>query len=87
MWHRRTHWVKLTSRMIHRPATRSRSFVDHPGCDELAAVFANTWADAAPATWNRNRAAVPFWLEHQNRWNAPGVPPALETAPRARQPH
>jgi hypothetical protein len=30
--------------------------------DELAAVFATKWADAAPATWNRNRAAVSSWL-------------------------
>jgi hypothetical protein len=48
--------------------------------DELAAVFATTWADAAPATWNRNRAAVSSWLAWcaKNRWNAPVLPPVLE---------
>ena len=29
--------------------------------DELAAVFATKWADAAPGTWNRNRGACWIW--------------------------
>jgi hypothetical protein len=30
--------------------------------DELATAFTTKWANAAPATWNRNRAAVSSWL-------------------------
>jgi integrase len=48
--------------------------------DELAMVFATTWADAAPATWNRNRAAVSSWLAWctKNHWHTPALPPVLE---------
>lgn len=48
--------------------------------DELAAAFATTWMDTAPATWNRNRAVVSSWLAWctKNRWNATALLPALE---------
>jgi len=32
-----------------------------PG-DEIAAALRRLWGESAPATWNRNRAAVVSWL-------------------------
>ncbi len=48
--------------------------------DELAEVVEQAWGRAAPATWNRNRAAVSSFLSWcaKNRYLAPGLPPSLE---------
>ncbi len=47
-----------------------------PG-DEIAAALRRLWGDRAPATWNRNRAAVASWLNWcatRKRWPAPQLP-------------
>jgi integrase len=47
-----------------------------PG-DEVAAALRRLWGDRAPATWNRNRAAVVSWLNwcaSRKRWSAPQLP-------------
>jgi integrase len=47
-----------------------------PG-DEVAAALRRLWGDRAPATWNRNRAAVMSWLNwcaSRKRWSAPQLP-------------
>ena len=47
-----------------------------PG-DEVAAALRRLWGDSAPATWNRNRAAVASWLNWcatRKRWPAPQLP-------------
>jgi integrase len=48
--------------------------------DELAEVVEQAWGKAAPATWNRNRAAVSSFLSWctKNRYLAPALPPSLE---------
>lgn len=57
------------------------------GDDEIAAALTALWRDAAPSTWNRNRAAVSSWLTWcttKARWAAPGLPGTCErrTEPR-----
>jgi integrase len=51
--------------------------------EELAEMFTTAWGASAPATWNRNRAAVSSWLTWcaKNRWSAPELPPVLERRP------
>jgi hypothetical protein len=46
----------------------------------LAEVVEQAWGKAAPATWNRNRAAVSSFLSWctKNRYLAPALPPSLE---------
>jgi len=48
--------------------------------DDLAEVVERAWGKAAPATWNRNRAALSSFLAWcaKNRYPAPGLPPSLE---------
>jgi integrase len=48
--------------------------------EELAAALERLWGHAAPATWNRNRAAVASWLAwcRRNGDAAPALPPAAE---------
>jgi hypothetical protein len=48
--------------------------------EELAEMFTAAWGGSAPATWNRNRAAVSSWLAWcaKNRWSAPELPAVLE---------
>jgi len=51
-----------------------------PG-DEVAAALRGLWGESAPATWNRNRAAVASWLNwcaQKKRWPAPQLPPEAE---------
>ena len=51
-----------------------------PG-DEIAAALRRLWGGSAPATWNRNRAAVVSWLSwcaQKKRWPAPQLPPDAE---------
>ena len=51
-----------------------------PG-DEIAAALHRLWGGSAPATWNRNRAAVVSWLNWcaaKKRWPAPQLPPDAE---------
>jgi integrase len=51
-----------------------------PG-DEVAAALRGLWGESAPATWNRNRAAVASWLTwcaQKKRWPAPQLPPDAE---------
>src|SRR5262249_23461154 len=45
--------------------------------EEVAAALRRLWGDRAPATWNRNRAAVMSWLTWctiRKRWPAPQLP-------------
>jgi integrase len=47
-----------------------------PG-DEIAGALRRLWGGCAPATWNRNRAAVVSWLNwctQKKRWAAPQLP-------------
>jgi integrase len=55
------------------------------GGDELADLLDRLWGQRAPATWNRNRAAVAGWLSWctRNRLPAPGLPAGCE---RRREP-
>src|SRR5262245_34944018 len=48
--------------------------------DELAGLLTRLWGERAPATWNRNRAAVAAWLSWctTNRLPAPALPAATE---------
>jgi len=51
-----------------------------PG-DEIAGALRSLWGGCAPATWNRNRAAVVSWLNwcaQKKRWPAPQLPPEDE---------
>jgi integrase len=51
-----------------------------PG-DEIADALRSLWDESAPATWNRNRAAVVSWLTWcaaKKRWAAPQLPPDTE---------
>lgn len=51
-----------------------------PG-DEVAAALRRLWGKSAPATWNRNWAAVVSWLAwcaSRKRWPAPQLPPDAE---------
>src|SRR3954454_10270982 len=53
--------------------------------EELAGLLERLWGQRAPATWNRNRAAVSAWLAWcaANRLPAPVLPPGVE---RRREP-
>ena len=53
--------------------------------DELAAAMTGAWGSAAPATWNRNRAAVAAWLRwcDRNQIRGPALPAGVE---RRREP-
>jgi integrase len=45
--------------------------------DEVAVALRRLWGKSAPATWNRNRAAVVSWLTWcatRKRWSAPQLP-------------
>ena len=57
--------------------------------EELAGLLEQLWGRCAPATWNRNRAAVAAWLSWcaANRLPAPGPAGQRRTAPRAPQRH
>jgi integrase len=51
-----------------------------PG-DEIAAALRRLWGKSAPATWNRNRAAIVSWLNwcaSRKRWPAPQLPSDAE---------
>jgi len=51
-----------------------------PG-EEIAGALRSLWGSSAPATWNRNRAAVVSWLSWcaaKKRWAAPQLPPEAE---------
>jgi integrase len=57
-----------------------RLFAAVPG-DEIAGALRRLWGECAPATWNRNRAAVVSWLAWcaaKKRWAAPQLPPDAE---------
>ncbi|MGW4472490.1 hypothetical protein ACWENQ_22715 [Nonomuraea sp. NPDC004354] len=48
---------------------------------EIGAALAELWGRCAPATWNRNRAAVTAWLswcQSKKHWAAPSVPAEAE---------
>jgi integrase len=48
---------------------------------EIANALETLWSDAAPATWNRNRAAIGAWLawcHTVKRWPAPALPADCE---------
>jgi integrase len=48
---------------------------------EIAAALTTLWRDAAPATWNRNRAVLSSWLtwcENKAHWSAPTLPATCE---------
>ncbi|GGL49968.1 tyrosine-type recombinase/integrase [Planomonospora parontospora] len=48
---------------------------------EIGTALAELWGERAPATWNRNRAAVASWLtwcQTKKHWAAPSVPAEAE---------
>ncbi|MGV9384110.1 hypothetical protein ACWDRB_50425 [Nonomuraea sp. NPDC003707] len=48
---------------------------------EIGAALTELWSASAPATWNRNRAAVTSWLlwcQTKKHWPAPSVPAEAE---------
>jgi len=48
---------------------------------EIGAALTELWGRCAPATWNRNRAAVASWLvwcQTKKHWAAPSVPAEAE---------
>ncbi|WP_344921676.1 site-specific integrase [Streptosporangium oxazolinicum] len=48
---------------------------------EIGAALGELWGASAPATWNRNRAAVTSWLswcQAKKHWAAPSVPAEAE---------
>lgn len=48
---------------------------------DIGAALAELWGASAPATWNRNRAAVTSWLlwcQTKKHWPAPSVPADAE---------
>ncbi|GAA3511725.1 integrase [Streptosporangium album] len=48
---------------------------------EIGTALAELWGASAPATWNRNRAAVTSWLiwcQTKKHWTAPSVPADAE---------
>ncbi|WP_261808701.1 hypothetical protein [Nonomuraea sp. C10] len=48
---------------------------------EIGAALTELWGGRAPATWNRNRAAVTSWLlrcQTKKHWAAPLVPAEAE---------
>ena len=54
----------------------ARQLADVTG-DEIAGALHRLWGNCAPATWNRNRAAVVSWLTWcttKKRWAAPQMP-------------
>lgn len=49
--------------------------------ENLSTALEHLWGEAAPATWNRNRAVVGSWLRWcamTQRWAAPQLPPSAE---------
>jgi integrase len=49
--------------------------------EEIGDALTTLWGDCAPATWNRNRAAVSSWLtwcRNKKHWPAPCVPSDAE---------
>ncbi|WP_433234962.1 hypothetical protein ACQPYK_24425 [Streptosporangium sp. CA-135522] len=51
------------------------------GDAELGAALTELWGRCAPATWNRNRAAVTSWLiwcQAKKHWAVPSVPAEAE---------
>lgn len=69
--------------VLHRIAnqlgpTRALANIDHT---EIGAAITTEWRHAAPATFNRNRAAVASWLSWcatKAHWNAPTLPDTCE---------
>ena len=56
---------------------------------EIANALGTLWSDAAPATWNRNRAAIGAWLawcHTVKRWPAPALPSDCERRAEHQQP-
>ncbi len=77
---RRAYAGALDRLAVRLDATRLLSEV---GGDELTAALASLWGRAAPATWNRNRAAVSAWLTWCTRAGitAPALPDVAERRP------
>lgn len=82
------HTRRAYTGVLHRVADRlgtERELADLGG-DEVADALTTLWGDAAPSTWNRNRAAVSSWLSWcttKARWIAPVLPGTCE---RRREP-
>ncbi|MEV7010859.1 hypothetical protein [Streptosporangium sp. NPDC051022] len=54
---------------------------------EIGSALTELWGGRAPATWNRNRAAVTSWLlwcQTKKHWAAPSVPADAERRPARR---
>ncbi|MFI7454404.1 tyrosine-type recombinase/integrase [Nonomuraea sp. NPDC049714] len=59
---------------------RDRSLADVTDT-EIGAALAELWGTSAPATWNRNRAAITSWLtwcQTKKHWAAPSLPAEAE---------
>ncbi|MEU7990633.1 hypothetical protein AB0B56_37835 [Streptosporangium canum] len=54
---------------------------DRPLAEVTDAEIAELWGRCAPATWNRNRAAITSWLvwcQTKKHWAAPSIPAEAE---------
>ncbi|GAA3824165.1 hypothetical protein GCM10022226_50970 [Sphaerisporangium flaviroseum] len=52
-----------------------------PSITEIDTALTDLWGASAPATWNRNRAAIASWLiwcQTKKHWPAPSVPADAE---------
>lgn len=78
-----TNTQRAYSDVLHRVAEllgAYRALVDVDD-DEIGAAITKLWANSAPTTWNRNRAAVASWLtwcSAKQKWSAPTLPPTCE---------
>ena len=78
--------VVLTARRSHLSSKRWSATVRSPTWtpDQVAAVFAELWADRAPATWNTRRVAIQaFAVWCDERWPL-AADPLATVAPRRR---
>ncbi|MFR9802816.1 tyrosine-type recombinase/integrase [Pseudonocardia sp. RS010] len=77
------HTRRAYTDVLHRVAAElgpDRELASVDG-DDVADTLTILWGTRAPATWNRNRAAVSAWLTWctaKARWTAPGLPGTCE---------
>ncbi|MGK5553634.1 hypothetical protein ACSNOI_18640 [Actinomadura kijaniata] len=73
-------YASAIDRTIAAVGGRGRALADVADTEIGAALLA-LWGGSAPATWNRNRAAITSWLTWcatKKRWAAPAVPADAE---------
>jgi hypothetical protein len=73
-------YTSAIDRTIEAVGGRDRRLADVTDA-EIGHALIELWGGCAPATWNRNRAAVSSWLTWcatKKRWAAPSVPADAE---------